>query len=347
MKNRIVAGSLVFILTAAFFYLIVLINKQDRDLRTTQMDSEDYRQKTDRKIAELKKDSRAIEKKNAELSNDVNQIGALTLEELEKFRTTGQDMKNMVEWQSKKILELSNNFDAYKSHLKKIYSDASYLVHIKGLLTQEREVPMPGLGRKAFEPQLSGFVILGHDNTKKERAFIVTAAHLLEGIDTNLPFNCDLVATYALGKEKAVVELYAYDRNYDVALLAFKDPAYVYKGRYATLGKPGDSTPGSEVIALGSPNRDPYCISVGLLARKERGSPAPRDLILHTAGITFGNSGGPLLNGDGEVIGMNIQITIVPLDKFGMQLVVSPFAIAISVDSIKLIMPELERGSKH
>ncbi|MDP1718847.1 MAG: serine protease, partial [bacterium] len=234
---------------------------------------------------------------------------------------------------------------AYRAHIQKIYAGARYLSHIDATMTQEQKTP--GLDRKVVTGKLAGFVIRGHDKDKKERAFIVTAAHIIpKEIDTDRPYDCVVSVEYDFGKEKAAAEIYAYDKNYDVALLVFKDPKYVYKGNYAKFGKPDNSVPGDEVIALGSPTGDPYCVSAGLLSRKDVDFPAPRDLIIHTAGMTFGNSGGPLLNSDGEVIGMNIQVKVVPLDKFGLRIMSTPFGIALSAKSILFIMPELERGNK-
>jgi S1-C subfamily serine protease len=75
----------------------------------------------------------------------------------------------------------------------------------------------------------------------------------------------------------------------------------------------GDSAalvPGQTVVAIGSPDIDYYnSVTAGVVSalerRKRLGNVWLEDLIQHDAAINVGNSGGPLLNLDGEMVGMN------------------------------------------
>src|SRR5438477_70408 len=79
------------------------------------------------------------------------------------------------------------------------------------------------------------------------------------------------------------------------------------------LGPATDIMVGEEVIAIGHPFGYLNTVSKGIVSALEREVEMPSGVILKgllqtTASINPGNSGGPLLNADGEVIGINVAL---------------------------------------
>ena len=77
------------------------------------------------------------------------------------------------------------------------------------------------------------------------------------------------------------------------------------------MGTSADLMPGERVVAIGSPHGQTYTVSSGIISGLHRDVSVPgrdlnfRGLIQTDASINFGNSGGPLLNIHGELIGIN------------------------------------------
>ncbi len=139
--------------------------------------------------------------------------------------------------------------------------------------------------------------------------YVLTASHLL-------PTFGEVQKVWVRLKDKDFstvnleAEFLAYDRVLDIAVLAFKTKPE-YKGKVAKLGQSKDLKIGEEVVALGSPGQIPDCLSVGVIENPfigiDEGTEHP-GLILHDAPVRPGNSGGPLLNKYGEVVGINIRV---------------------------------------
>ena len=82
------------------------------------------------------------------------------------------------------------------------------------------------------------------------------------------------------------------------------------------LGTSADLMPGETVIAIGNPVGQTHTVSQGIISGLHRNVQIPElrlqfsDLIQTDASINFGNSGGPLLNINGEMIGLNSAINV-------------------------------------
>jgi serine protease Do len=150
---------------------------------------------------------------------------------------------------------------------------------------------------RTVEQQVSGSgVIVSVDG------FVITNYHVIEGVDR-------VTVILADGSE-LVAEVIGIDPYADLAVLQAEGemPAV------ATLGNSDTLKAGETVIAIGSPLGDfKNTVTVGVISATGRVLDTGRgyfmeDLLQTDAAINQGNSGGPLVNMAGEVIGINTMI---------------------------------------
>ena len=150
----------------------------------------------------------------------------------------------------------------------------------------------------------SGFVLNG-------RGEVATNAHVVtEGEGSAIRKALEVYVAFADGNQVAA-RIVGYDPNADVALLKL-DPAGL-RLRPLRLGTARDLRVGSPVAAIGSPFGEPQSLSIGVVSATDRTitSLTGFDIagaIQTDAAINRGNSGGPLVNAAGEVLGINSQI---------------------------------------
>ena len=151
----------------------------------------------------------------------------------------------------------------------------------------------PNVPREYKQNSLGSGIIVGTDGT------IVTNNHVVENAD-------EIKVILKDGKEyKATIV--GRDPNTDIAVIKIKPDEPL------TAAKLGDSDTlevGDWVLALGSPFGLEQTLTAGIISAKGRTIGAgPYDDFLQTdASINPGNSGGPLINMEGEVIGINTAI---------------------------------------
>lgn len=131
--------------------------------------------------------------------------------------------------------------------------------------------------------------------------------------------------------ERFSASVKGYDESTDLALLEIKTGEK--KLATALLGDSDKVRVGEWAVAVGSPYGLDHTVTLGIISAKGRsGLDGEYDDYLQTdAAINFGNSGGPLLNTRGEVIGIN---TLVLAKGQGL-------GFAIPVNILKEILPQL------
>jgi len=157
----------------------------------------------------------------------------------------------------------------------------------------DRQQPGPGPQRPPRRSQAlgSGFVI-------SEDGYIVTNNHVIEGAD-------EIRVEFFSGKE-LVATLIGTDPLTDIALLRVNSPEPL---AYVPWGDSEAARVGDWVIAVGNPLGQGFSVSSGIISAKGRALQGSYDDYIQTdAAINRGNSGGPLFNMDGEVIGVNTAI---------------------------------------
>ncbi|MGR3795633.1 Do family serine endopeptidase [Vannielia sp. SX4] len=137
----------------------------------------------------------------------------------------------------------------------------------------------------------SGFVI-------SEDGYIVTNNHVIEGAD-------EITIEFFSGQELPA-EVVGTDANTDIALLKVTPEEAL---PFVPFGDSNTARVGDWVIAMGNPLGQGFSVSAGIVSARNRALSGTYDDYIQTdAAINRGNSGGPLFNMDGEVIGVNTAI---------------------------------------
>ena len=157
------------------------------------------------------------------------------------------------------------------------------------------------------------------------RGYIITNLHVVEDVGR-------IEVTLSDGST-AIAKLLNYDPETDLALI--KIPA-VKELPTIQFGTSSDLMRGETVVAIGNPFGYQNTVTQGIISALHRDIPVNgtqeyKDLIQTNADINPGNSGGPLLNLDGDVIGINVAVRV------GAQ----GIGFAIPIDSALEIMANL------
>lgn len=167
-------------------------------------------------------------------------------------------------------------------------------------ITSSMDIAVSRRETKSVEQSIgSGFVV-------STEGYIVTNRHVVEGAE-NMKIQID-------GQEYSIAEVIL-DESSDIAVLRTETvlPALL------TLGGSADLRLGERVIAIGTSfGALTNSVTTGIVSGLDRdisaGSPFTEDsdrlsgVIQTDAAVNPGNSGGPLLNAEGEVIGVNTAI---------------------------------------
>jgi putative serine protease PepD len=185
----------------------------------------------------------------------------------------------------------------------------------------------PGGGGGTTQAEGSGFVVdtSGH---------IVTNQHVVDGATS-------ITVRFKDGKTTKAT-LVGTDPSTDIAVI--KVDVAASELHPLTLGTSSTIQPGQDVVAIGSPFGLTETMTSGIVSAIDRTIQAPNNYsiagaIQTDAPINHGNSGGPLLDTSGKVIGVNAQIDS---DSGGNDGV----GFAIPIDSVKSVVNTLIAGGK-
>jgi len=162
---------------------------------------------------------------------------------------------------------------------------------------------------------------------------ILTNSHVVE--------DADEVTVVLLDKREFKAQIIGIDKRSDVALLKIsaKDLPFV------TIGDPSKLEVGEWVVAIGTPFGFTNSVTQGIVSAKGRALPGQNvsPFIQTDAAVNPGNSGGPLFNLNGEVVGINSQIYSQSGGSMGISFAI-PIDVAIKVKDELLKHGKVRRG---
>ena len=164
----------------------------------------------------------------------------------------------------------------------------------------------------------SGFVI-------SEDGFVVTNNHVIEGAD-------EILVEFFEGFELEA-EVVGTDPNTDIALLKVEPEEAL---QFVSFGDSDTARVGEWVMAMGNPLGQGFSVSAGIVSARNRALSGTYDDYIQTdAAINRGNSGGPLFNMDGEVIGVNTAILSPDGGSIGIGFAMASNVVKGVVDQLK------------
>ena len=160
---------------------------------------------------------------------------------------------------------------------------------------------------------------------------IITNYHVVDGAQK-------IEVTLTSGADSFPAKLVGYDKEHDIAVLKIDAPADELIP--ISVGGSDNLRVGQWVFALGNPFGWDGTMTTGIISSLNRNLPSRvegrqmQSLIQTDAAMNPGNSGGPLLNSNAEMIGMCVAIASRTGQNTGV-------GFAIPIDRIKSILPEL------
>jgi serine protease Do len=173
-------------------------------------------------------------------------------------------------------------------------------------------------GPQRSEALGSGFVI-------SEDGFIVTNNHVIEGADS--------IEIEFFSGERLKAKLVGTDPKTDIALLKVESDKPL---PFVSFGNSDLMRVGDWVMAMGNPLGQGFSVSAGIVSARGRQLQGSYDDFIQTdAAINRGNSGGPLFNMDGQVVGVNTAILSPNGGSIGIGFSMSSNVVSKVVDQLK------------
>lgn len=199
----------------------------------------------------------------------------------EKIELNNKDLQNKINFLTGSITSISTEQTNLQEELGEIKAstsaDFSAIIEneIKGVVTIITDVS-----------QGTGFLIT-------DEGFVVTNAHVLSG--------ASLANVHTYDNQVYIAKLIGYNSLMDIVLLKVDGSFYSLD-----LGDSDDVKIGEKVLAIGNPLGLSFTATEGIISAKNRKGINNLPYYFQTdVSLNPGNSGGPLINTNGEVIGIN------------------------------------------
>ena len=214
---------------------------------------------------------------NNKLANEINKLQADTQSKLNELTENILLVKEDIKQTKENLTDIGairKEFDLLKASTGE---DFSSIIEdsLKGVVTIKTNVA-----------QGTGFII-------SSDGYIVTNAHMLSGASE--------VQITTFDENKISAELIGYNAELDIALLKIEG-----EYNFLELGNSDETQVGERVIAIGNPLGLQFSVSEGIVSGIHRSGINELEAYTQTdAALNPGNSGGPLINKNGKVIGIN------------------------------------------
>lgn len=255
------------ILYAVVFILLVLniVTFISLSSRLTTLDS---------RINEVQEDSRA------EMTN-------LTLSLTDAIRFSDESNRKNFGEISEYISGISKNLSNINANQQSVSDKIKGLESLQGDFSVVIDEAVKGIVTIRTESSLgTGFFI-------NDRGYLVTNQHVIEGAKK--------ISVLGYDKRLVSAELVGSDNVKDVALLRIEN-----NYPYLSLADSDNLKVGNKVIAIGNPLGLSYTVTEGIISANHRVGPTNLPEYIQTdVSLNPGNSGGPLIDTNGRVVGMN------------------------------------------
>ena len=220
------------------------------------------------------------------------QIGVLVLALAESpLRAQGlPDFTQLVERNAPAVVNITARKEAASGEDPSQLSEEEVPEIFRRFFGDPRQLQRPDRGERVSGG--SGFIISAD-------GYLLTNHHVVDGADE--------VTVRLKDRREFKATVIGSDQQSDVALLKIEASGLTA----ATLGDSSKLKPGQWVVAIGSPYNLDFSVTAGIVSAVGRNLGDDQryvPFIQNDAAINRGNSGGPLFNLDGQVVGINSQI---------------------------------------
>lgn len=179
--------------------------------------------------------------------------------------------------------------------------------------------------KRFFAPKERKVTGMGTGIVVDERGYIVTNFHVIHDVD-------QIIVTQEDGETYSATPV-SFDRKHDLAIIRIRPDRPL---KVMEMGTSSDVMLAEQVFAVGNAYGYEHTVTAGIVSAVSRNvevdeTQSYENLIQTDASINPGNSGGPLLNLDGEIIGINVAI------RAGAQRI----GFAIPIDDARRIIAQL------
>ena len=236
------------------------------------------------------------------------------------------DFTDLVERQSPAVVNITTVQDGRLAQRGKRLPDPDEMFDFFRRMIPQEVDPRRGGRTPPRHGQGSGFII-------SDDGYILTNTHVVDDVDE--------VVVKLHDKREFRAKVVGKDDRTDVAILKI-NAANLPK---ATIGNPDSLRVGEWVLAIGAPFGFENSVTAGIVSAKGRSLPQENyvPFIQTDVAVNPGNSGGPLFNMKGEVVGMNSQIISRSGGYMGLSFAI-PIDVAMDIAQQLKASGKVERG---